>query len=330
MKNLLPRLAWLAALTLAWGMLAAGSAGATTTVRVEWIRNGFVYSAEDVSSSGVASSSGAAPALGATGQAKVIPLTGAAIVATPAAGVATQTNGQRLQVGDAPLVITVSPGDRLSVIEAADAVASAPTSCTSGCSAGGSLNNNADAVATSATNSGVLSWNYGWNGTAWDRLQVDASKNLKVTVNAALPAGSNTIGNVGLVAGSAVIGHVIADTGSTTAVTALPALPAGTNSIGAVLPVSVTTTDKAGTITTGGTAQNAIASNVSRRGWCIQNPSTATESLYVRLNGTASATTGMELAAGAQACNAPGQIDTSAVSVFAATTSHAFKGFEVQ
>lgn len=39
--------------------------------------------------------------------------------------------------------------------------------------------------------------------------------------------GSVTIG-----AGSAVIGHVIADTGSTTAVTALPATPAGTNNIG--------------------------------------------------------------------------------------------------
>lgn len=34
-------------------------------------------------------------------------------------------------------------------------------------------------------------------------------------------------------AGTAVIGHVIADSGSTTAVTALPALPAGTNTLGA-------------------------------------------------------------------------------------------------
>lgn len=35
-------------------------------------------------------------------------------------------------------------------------------------------------------------------------------------------------------AGTNVIGHVIADTGSTTAVTALPAIPAGTNTIGSV------------------------------------------------------------------------------------------------
>lgn len=86
-----------------------------------------------------------------------------------------------------------------------------------------------------------------------------------VTISAALPAGSNLIGKVGidqttpgttnlvsigsngtvaLAAGSAVvghvindasvavIGHVIADSGSTTAVTALPALANGTNNIG--------------------------------------------------------------------------------------------------
>lgn len=44
-------------------------------------------------------------------------------------------------------------------------------------------------------------------------------------------AASQTIA---LAAGSAVIGHVIADSGSTTAVTALPAIPSGTNTIGSV------------------------------------------------------------------------------------------------
>lgn len=43
-----------------------------------------------------------------------------------------------------------------------------------------------------------------------------------VAVKAALPAGTN------------VIGHIIADSGSTTAVTSLPALPTGSNTIGAV------------------------------------------------------------------------------------------------
>src|SRR2546430_3753226 len=74
-----------------------------------------------------------------------------------------------------------------------------------------------------------------------------------VTISAALPSGSNIIGKVGIDqttpgttnlvsigtngtvaigAGSAVIGHVIADTGSTTAVTTLPSLVAGSALIG--------------------------------------------------------------------------------------------------
>lgn len=43
---------------------------------------------------------------------------------------------------------------------------------------------------------------------------------------------------VNLAAGSAVIGHVITDTGSTTAVTALPSIPTGANTIGAVTQAS--------------------------------------------------------------------------------------------
>lgn len=98
----------------------------------------------------------------------------------------------------------------------------------------------------------------------------------------------------------------------------------------AIKGVSVTTTDKAGTLTSGGAAQTAIASNASRKGWCIQNPVSATEDLFVRVNGTASASTGVDLSPGFQACNLSNLIDTTAVSVFAATTSHTWLGFEVQ
>jgi hypothetical protein len=56
------------------------------------------------------------------------------------------------------------------------------------------------------------------SGTFWQATQ-------PVSIAAALTLG----------AGSAVIGHIIADTGSTTAVTSLPALPAGTNVIGHVI-----------------------------------------------------------------------------------------------
>src|ERR1700693_69414 len=51
---------------------------------------------------------------------------------------------------------------------------------------------------------------------------IGSISNTAFGITGAIPAGTN------------VIGHVIADTGSTTAVTALPALPTGANSIGTV------------------------------------------------------------------------------------------------
>lgn len=67
--------------------------------------------------------------------------------------------------------------------------------CDSGCSAaGGSVSNATSGVATSSTNIGAVSYNYGFNGTTWDQLQVDASKNLKVL--ATLAAGSAAVGTV--------------------------------------------------------------------------------------------------------------------------------------
>lgn len=99
---------------------------------------------------------------------------------------------------------------------------------------------------------------------------------------------------------------------------------------------AASTVDKSGALTAGATAQNAIASNTGRKAWCIQNPSTAAtqniataENLYVRIDGTASATTGVELVPGAMACNAPGQMDTTAISVYATTIAHKWKAFEV-
>jgi hypothetical protein len=98
----------------------------------------------------------------------------------------------------------------------------------------------------------------------------------------------------------------------------------------ATTPTAVSTTDKGGTITLGGTAQAAIALNASRKAWCIQNGPAESETLYVRVNGTASATTGVALSPGQQACSPPGLVDTAAVSVFAATTSHRWYGSEAQ
>jgi hypothetical protein len=126
-----------------------------------------------------------------------------------------------------------------------------PVNCIVGC-AGGTSNNNADGVATSATNGQTLAWLYAWNGVSWDRLQDDASKNLKVNVAAAIAAGANIIGKVGidqttpgttngvqvnaaLPAGTNLMGKVGIDQttpGTTNGVQVNAALPAGTNLIG--------------------------------------------------------------------------------------------------
>lgn len=58
----------------------------------------------------------------------------------------------------------------------------------------GSTSNATSGVATSATNVPTVAYNYGFNGTTWDQLQVDASKFLKV----APQAGTNIIGKVGI------------------------------------------------------------------------------------------------------------------------------------
>lgn len=70
--------------------------------------------------------------------------------------------------------------------------------CSTGCSAGsGSGFNNSDTVSVVGTGLGQSqNFNYGFNGTTWDRLRVDGSKNLLVGVNSALPTGANVIGAV--------------------------------------------------------------------------------------------------------------------------------------
>lgn len=70
--------------------------------------------------------------------------------------------------------------------------------CNSGCSSSsGTGASNTDGVASAATGLGQsVTFNYGYNGTTWDRFRVDGSKNLLVGINAALPTGGNVIGAV--------------------------------------------------------------------------------------------------------------------------------------
>jgi hypothetical protein len=88
-------------------------------------------------------------------------------------------------------------------------------------------------------------------------------------------------------------------------------------------------TDRSGTLTAGGAAQEAVAANTSRNYLLIRNPINATEELWVNLTGTATAASpSVRLDAGDYLIFEAGFIPTNAVSVFAATTGHAFTIWE--
>lgn len=248
-----------------------------------------------------------------------------------------------------------------------DASHNVDVNCVVGCS-GGTFNNNSDAVATSATNGQTAAWLYGFNGTTWDRLEVDGSKNLKVVVGGSLPAFAATpTVNLGTLNGIALDTSVgttntdlgapgatacATDTGScsmnalaqrlsqrlTTINTTLGSPFQAGGSIGntafGLSMTTVTPTDRGSTLTTGGTAQNAMASNASRKDGWIQNPCSATEDLFISTTTTAT-TTG----AGDDADLAPcasfglmhnGLVVTAAVSVNAATSGHRWLAKETQ
>ena len=114
----------------------------------------------------------------------------------------------------------------------------------------GTQSNASSGVATSSTNIGGVSWNYGFNGTTWDQFQVDGSKYLKVTI-AASPATVPVSGASGsFVDGAIATLGTKADTATcATANTELAcirqlhsdliaALPAGTNVIGGLTAAS--------------------------------------------------------------------------------------------
>ena len=86
-------------------------------------------------------------------------------------------------------------------------VIGANVNCVVGC-AGGSFNNNADAVATSATNGQTAAWLYGYNGTTWDRLRVDGSKNLDVNCAVGCAGGSVSNASSGVATSSTNNGAV--------------------------------------------------------------------------------------------------------------------------
>jgi hypothetical protein len=89
-----------------------------------------------------------------------------------------------------------------------------------------------------------------------------------------------------------------------------------------------TLTDRSGAITTGGTAQQAMAANASRLGLSIQNLST-TADLWINSLGTASAAQpSIKLAPGAYFETPAGYGAVGALSVFSATSGVAFSARE--
>ena len=97
---------------------------------------------------------------------------------------------------------------------------------------------------------------------------------------------------------------------------------------GTLSPSTTTTTNGSGTIATGGTFQSILASSGTRKGCLIQNPTTATEPLYVFFGANGSATTAnsISLAPGASVnCTVSGLlVATDNVSATATTNGHAY------
>lgn len=90
-------------------------------------------------------------------------------------------------------------------------------------------------------------------------------------------------------------------------------------------PSGVTSTDASFTVTLGGTYQTVLAASATRKGCTFQNPSTATEAVTFKFATQATAytlTPGQTIS-----CDLPnGQVEQSAITATAPTTSHAVAG----
>lgn len=116
------------------------------------------------------------------------------------------------------------------------------------------------------------------------------------------------------------MGYVAPDGVNTTPVTATTPLPV------TVTPSSLsgaTSSDASGAVTSGGAYQSVFAANTARKGCLIQNPSTATEVLSVKVGAMSSPFT-VPVGGTFSWRSAGGLVVTDAITVTAATTAHAF------
>ena len=103
----------------------------------------------------------------------------------------------------------------------------------------------------------------------------------------------------------------------------------------ALLPVLAlaqqTVFDSSGTIVTGGTSQQVLAYNQSRRYLLIENPVSATEALFCNFTGAAAITGSSSItlnAGGSYERSTPNFVPKDAINCTAATTGHAFTAKE--
>ena len=100
-----------------------------------------------------------------------------------------------------------------------------------------------------------------------------------------------------------------------------------TNVLLSSLQAQGTLTNRSGTVTTGGTAQQLMPSNTSRKGFSVQNLSTG--DLWFNSLGTAAASQpSMKLVSGAYFETPAGYGATGGISIFGATTGQAFSARE--
>lgn len=172
----------------------------------------------------------------------------------------------------------------------------------------------------------------------YEPLQVSAGRLwASATIDAALPAGTNAIGklaaNDGVDIGDVTINNAgggsavnIQDGGNSITVDGtVAATQSGAWNVGTQ---TGTWTDRSGTITTGGTAQQLAASNSSRKAYFIQNIGTA--DLWLSLVGTAAADSAgsIKLAPSAALAASTPFVSTQAISIIGATTGQKFTAYE--
>jgi hypothetical protein len=91
-------------------------------------------------------------------------------------------------------------------------------------------------------------------------------------------------------------------------------------------PIPITYTNRSSTVATANVSKTAASPNALRKTFIIKNPASATEPLYFRIDGVAATANNLsfDLQPGDSYESPPGLISTAAITVLAATATHAY------